>query len=446
MTYILKAFAVNANFINNTPGTVAPFGELSPYSLTFSQEVGVYTASGIASLSLVSFTSQSNGANVALTTIDAQLPTRILTIVQWIYAQTTALSGAIYADQLLSQLLVNFNTTANTFDCGSIIQSTLAAGTYYIPEWVSWVDVATGAVIKIWFVDASFQTEYDDYTIVVVPPFTPVSNFFTGASKVQQYLNAVTYIDAIANIETAKNGKSPTITTAETFSYIDPTNSANTIATNWTVLIYGPQGNSVDSISDALVTYCIDNSSYTQAQWAAILPDIFLRTEFVLVPFWDQYAIPDGSNQDGIYSPQLNVARGQALMETVVASYASSHIDTYWNVMSFPYRSLQLGVIGSANNKNAWYELIDVFPDIITVTSTSTDFSRMAVATQTFLESLQTMLITAETMTSTSTIPSGYTRVTRDNKLYIVLNYDNIHYLVLAKAGLTTVITGVTSS
>lgn len=446
MAYILKAFIANANFINNTPGTVAPFGELSPYSMTFSQEIGVYTASSIASLSLIAFTSQSNGVNTALTTVDPQLPTRVLTIAQWIYAQTTAQGGQIYADQLLSQLLVNFNVTANTFDCGNIIQSTLTSGVYYIPEWVSWIDVATGSTIKIWFVDASFQTEYDDFTIVVVPPFTPISNFFTGASKVQQYLNAVTYPNQIDNIQIASGGKPPTIVTAETFSYIDPTNASNTIATNWTVLIYGPMGNNVDSISDALVSYCIDNSTYTQAQWAAILPDIFLRTEFTIVPFWDQYAIPDGSNQDGIYSPQLNVQRALALMTSVVQAYPASHIDTYLNIMSYPYRSLQMGVIGSPSNKNAWYELIDVFPDIISVPSTSLDFARMAAATQTFLINLGTMLIAAETMTDFSTIPSGYTTLVRNNDLYIVMNYENIHYMVLAKQDLATVITGVESS
>jgi hypothetical protein len=446
MAYIMKAFIVNANFINNTPGTIAPFGELSPYSATFSQEVGIYTAQTIQSLSLLTFTSQVNGVTTAATTVDPQLPTRVLTIAQWMYAQTTAQGGQMYADQLLSQLLINFNTIANTFACGSIMQFSLPGGTYYIPEWISWIDVATGGTIKIWFVDASFQTEYDDFTIVVVPPFTPLNNFFSGASKVQQYLNAVTYPDQLTNIQAATNNIPPTMVTAETFSYIDPTNSSNTIPTEWTAVIYGPMGNNVDSLSDAFVNYCLANSSYTQAQWAQILPDIFLRTEFIFVPFWDQYAIPDGSNQDGIYSPQLNITRGQALMVTEIPSYPASHIDTYWNVMSYPYRSLQMGVIGSPNNKNNWFQLIEVFPDIISVPSTSLDFARMAVDTQNFLINLGNMLIAAETMTEFSTIPDGFTRVTRDNNLYLVMSYENIHYLVLAKQNLTTVITGVESS
>jgi hypothetical protein len=236
------------------------------------------------------------------------------------------------------------------------------------------------------------------------------------------------------------------ILAAETFSYIDPTNSSNAIPTQWTVLIYGPAGNNVDSISDAIVNYCLANSSYTTAQWAGILPDIFLRTEFIFVPFWDQYAIPEASTQNGIYSPQLNLVRAQNLVVTTVPSYPSSHIDTYLNVMSYPYRSLQMGVIGSPNNKDAWYQLIQVFPDIISVPSTSVDFARMAESTQQFLINLGNMLIAAETMTPVSSVPSGFTTLIRDNMLYIVMNYQNIHYLVLAKENLTTVITGVESS
>jgi hypothetical protein len=444
MTYSLKAFIVNANFVNNTPGVTAPFGELSPYSMTFSQEVGAYTAPGVAAtLAMMSFTSQTNGVD---TVVNAGVATRTLTIAQWVYTQTVAQSGQLFADQLLSQLLINFNASANTFACGNIMAIGLPGGTYYIPEWLSWIDIATGGVIKIWFVDASFQTQYDDFTIIVVPPITPISNFFSGATNVLKYVNAVTYPAIVDAIQAASNGKPYSIVRAETFNYVDPTNPANLIPTNWTVLIYGPMGDNVDSISDALSTYCLANSSYTQAQWVAILPDIFLRTEFIFVPFFDQYGIPNTNSQDGIYSPQLKVQRALSLVTAQIPSYAASHIDTYLNVMSYPYRSLQVGVIGSVNNKNSWFELIDVFPDIIGVPSTSIDFARMALDTQNFLLNLGTMIIAAETMTAFSDIPAGFTRNTRDGNLYLVMTYQNIHYLVAAKQNLTTVITGVVSS
>jgi hypothetical protein len=445
MSLSLKAFILNASYINNTQGQTAPFGELSPYSLTFSQDVGLYSTSSYPNLSLITFTSEDSVTGL-VETVPQPVATNVLTIANWIYLQTNAQTGQIFADQLLSQLLITFGNIANTFACGNIIQSNIVGGTYYIPEWVSWIDVSTGAIIKIWFVDASFQSQYDDFEIIVVPPFYPVSNFFAGASKVQGYINAVTYPQQMANVQAASNGFPYTILTAATFSYIDPTNSANTIPTEWTVLIYGPAGNNVDSINNAIVNYCETNSTYTSSQWAAILPDIFLSTEFVFVPFWDQYAIPNQSTQDGIYSPQLNLARAQSLVTTVVPSYPSSHIDTYLNVMSYPYRSLQMGVIGSPSNKDAWYQLIQVFPDIITVPSTSVDFARMAQNTQQFLINLGVMLVAAETMTQFSTLPAGYTSLIRDGQLYIVMNYENIHYLVLAKQDLTTVITGVESS
>ena len=45
-----------------------------------------------------------------------------------------------------------------------------------------------------------------------------------------------------------------------------------------------------------------------------------------------------------------------------------------------------------------------------------------------------TMLLVAESMTQYSSIPLGYTKLIRNNILYLVYNYQTIDYLVAAKS------------
>ena len=43
------------------------------------------------------------------------------------------------------------------------------------------------------------------------------------------------------------------------------------------------------------------------------------------------------------------------------------------------------------------------------------------------------MLIAAESMDEYSDIPTGFSRVIRDDKLFLVFSMGNIHYLMVAK-------------
>jgi hypothetical protein len=307
-----------------------------------------------------------------------------------------------------------------------------------MPEWVSWTDLANpGSFIRIWFADASFQSEYDEFTILVVPPITPLDDFFKAAANVQAEVNAVTQAQLFQNIQAAKNGDPESTIISMSYNWNDPNNPTNLIPTNWTIILYGMAGDNVDSISDALEAYILANSSHTRDDWVKIFPDIFKRTEFTLVPNWKNVAIAgraSGSNDaSAVYSPVANLTAALALLPQF-ASYPTAHINAHGTIMAHPYKSLQVLAIGSDQNRQNKFELTDVFPDMIAVSSTSTDFARMSQYTQTFLQKLAVMIATAETMTQYSSIPLGYTKLMRNGILYIVYNYDTIDYLVAAKS------------
>lgn len=427
--YTLKGFASHALFANNAPGIVNAVGELSTVSRTYSREIGLYTdAAGSPNVTLWSFLSSTDGTAQV---VDADLAKRVLAICSWFYNQTINNAGQLYADVLLEGALTQFAATANTFASGAMVTD----GTRWLPEWVSWTDVANpGSYIRIWFADANFQNEYDEFAFVIVPPITPLDDFFKAASNVQAEVSAVTKPQLFLNIQAAKANNPETDIIVMSYDWHDPAGTGTLISTDWTLILYGMAGDNVDSISDALEAYILANSSHTRDEWVTVFPDIFKRTEFVLIPGWNKMAIPDrATGQAGIYSPITNLTSALALLPQF-ASYPSAHINAHGTVMGHPYKSLAIAMIGSDQNRNNMFELTDVFPDLISVSSTSTDFARMSQTTQTFLLALATMLLVAESMTQYSSIPLGYTKLVRNGILYLVYNYQTIDYLVAAKS------------
>ena len=427
--YTLKGFASHALFANNTPGQVNAVGELSTVSRTYSREIGIYTdAANNPNVTLWSFLSATDGTAQV---VDPDLAKRVLTICSWFYNQTIQNAGQLYIDQLLEGALTQFAASANTFAAGTMVTD----GTRWMPEWVSWTDVANpGSFIRIWFADANFQNEYDEFAFVIVPPITPLDDFFKAASSVQAEVSAVTKPQLFLNIQAAKANNPETDIIVQSYDWHDPAGTGTLISTDWTLILYGMAGDNVDSMSDALEAYILANSSHTRDEWINVFPDIFKRTEFVFVPRWNKQAIPDrATGQAGIYSPVTNLTDALALLPQF-ASYPSAHINAHGTVMGHPYKSLSIAMIGSDQNRNNMFEITDVFPDLISVSSTNTDFARMSQATQTFLTALATMLLVAESMTQYSSIPLGYTKLMRNGILYLVYNYETIDFLVAAKS------------
>jgi hypothetical protein len=433
--YIFKGFAAHASFSNNTPGIVAPFGEISTQSLTYSREKGIYKSAVSVDILLTSFLSAAGG--IATVTANPVVD-HIVTVVKHIYDKAIATSGQIFPDVLLSELLTTYGSVASNFECGIMVND----GTHYVPEWISWRNTSIPSinnpdnVIKVWLSDASFQQQYDEFEIVVVPPIDILDDFFRPGNQVETIVKSILPAEMMARIQAAKGTNPESFIRAMTYDYVDPALSTHRVPTTWNLLIYGLAGNNEDSISDALSTYILAHSTHPRSEWVTILPDLFKRTEFVLIPLWNQYGIPNREIETGIYSPVAKFGDTVDLIKQVLPSYGPAHIDAHSMLMSNPFKSLQIGVIGSIENRNNWYEITQVFSDYINVSSTSLDFGRMSQATQDWSTMLAQMLVTAEYMTAYSTIPVGMTRIKRNGILYLVKPFNNINYLVAAKSTL----------
>lgn len=432
--YVFKGFASHDLFAINEVGVVSAIGEISNQSLTYSREIGYYASDAAPKINLISFLSALDSTQQAL---DTTLKEHVMLVAKWVYDKTIATSGQVFADEVLNGLLTAFQTDASNFECGEIVAG---SGDKYIPEWVSWKHKTFNGgdnFIKVWFADDSFRRKYDEFKIIVVPPMDNLNDFFKTGSEVEALLKARTLPETMEKIQTAKGGYPESVLRAELFDYIDPLNSSRKVPSQWSLLIYGAAGDNIDSVKDALAEYILANSTHTRDEWKVILPDIFRRTEFVICPHWDEYAIPNRTQAVGIYSPIVNLNRAAALLKQVAVGYPSAHIDAHITTLAHQYKSLMMTAVGGIENRDNLYEIDQVFPDFIAVSSTSQDFNRMGIATRAWAELLSQMLIVAEDMTEFSDIPAGMTRMKRTGILYLVKSYQNIHYLVAAKQNIS---------
>ena len=428
--YTFKGFVTNALFTNNARGVVSPIGEISTQSLTFAKDKGFYNLESMPDLGIVSFVSNLDSAPMVLTT---DIITHILTIIKYAYDKSYNTVGQIYADELLNELLSTYASVADNFASGAIVNN----GSHYIPEWISWSNTSIPAIanntIKIWLSDQSFQNQYDEFEIVVIPPLANLNDFFKTGTEVGSLINQVSPTDMMNKIQIAKDGYPETVIRTEVFNYIDPQNNQHIVPTAWSVLIYGAAGNNIDAVVAAIDDYVLANSTHPRADWLSIIPDLFRKTEFILLPLWDQYSIPNRTLEAGIYSPISNVTKALKQIAAVAPQYPSSHLNQYTDVVGHPYKSLSILSVGGPDNNNDKFALTDVFPDYIDVSSTSVDFNRMSLNTQNWMIQLERMLIVAETMDNYTSVPVGMNKLIRDNILYLVIRFNNIHYLVVAK-------------
>lgn len=429
----IKGFISHALMAQNTPGQNALIAELSTYSETFAREKGYYGSPNATEYLLTTFLCQQDGVATAASSDASE---HILAVAKYVLDKTISSPNPIFADQLLSDLTSHFAATGQTFASGQIVND----GRYYAPEWLSWTSTIPGLganTIRIWFSDPSFRLQYDECEIVVVPPITPLDDFFKAGGSVQTLLTAKTVVQTTDELQAAKQNNPETIMRIYAFDYVDPLNAAHTVPSNWGVLIYGAAGDNIDTIKDALVAYVLANSARPRTDWTPLLPDIFKRTEFMLIPRWDQYAIPNRTVEAGIHSPISNLTEALAKAAAVIGSgYAPAHINSHAQVLLHPYKSISILAVGSPENRSAQFEITDVFPDYISVGSTSQDFNRMANATKDWALMLEDLLLAAEVVQDHTSVPLGMSKVTRNGVLYVVKSYQNIHFLVAAKTSI----------
>jgi hypothetical protein len=423
-----KGFARIKSLIDNNVGVLSPIGEPSTWVLTFSKEKGEYFKDSTPGISLVSLSSVDTGAGKKQTPLE--FSDHMLDVVSWIATHAFTKLDQINVADFKADTFAHFYDYMTDFNHGPLVSN----GVVSLPEWISWKNpLLSDNLLKIWFADAAMRDQYDETEIVVVPAMQNLDDFFLMPNVVKVKLAAQTMSTTIDLLQAAKGNNPETVIRTDTYDYKHPLYPDVVLQTNWSTLIYGISGDNVDSVKESIITYVLTHSTHPRSEWEMIIPDLFKRTEFVILPRWDKYAIPNLTVQAGIYSPIQNLKESLIFAKSKITDYPSDHINDNLDAFSHVYRSLSLLIIGNKSNRNNAFALTDIFPDYISVGTTSVDFNRMSLNTSTWSVLLERMLIAAESMTAHSTLPTDMRRVTRSNILYITTVYKNIQYLVAAK-------------
>ena len=425
----INSFMVISSFVNNSVGTIAPLGELSTQSLTYAKEKGEYLDSDNPGFRLTVFK--------AVDTITGQ--PSVLSIEQVKENIDIIKIALVYArshvrpydpEDFRNTLIAQFYGKVSNIQIGDFKDN----GSLALPEWISWMSISNnGNYNKVWLSDEAFQDQYDGYEIVVIPPLEPVDGFFGFFNVVSDKIAETDMAALSTKIQNIKDEYPESYLRFLTFDYRNVNNTSQVTPTNWTVLIYGKAGDNTDAIKDAIIAHVLSNSTHSRDEWETIIPDLFKRTEFILIPVWNKISIPNLTNLSALYSSMLNPTEVIAFAKTMTPFYAESHTQENIVTMPYDYKALSMIVVNGPNNVASKAKIGTLFPDYIPVPTSSIDFNRMSVKTRDWVLAIENLIIEAESITQYSSVHNNHRRIWRNGIMFMAIMINNVNYLMAAK-------------
>lgn len=424
---IIKAFLVQHDLVSNDDGVVSPMGELSSFSLTFSRKKGYYEDLAFPTYTLVSFTSKdSNGGYASLAQDQV---TRIFTLIDYLKGYYSTHIPPYQIDALRSDVLSHY---PNTY-----IELTTSAELFTykgvtLPHWISFNDGVSGASVSVWLTDSSFRALYDECETIVITPLPNLDDFLTAPAQTPNLIASQSLTDVMSRVDAVRGDEPYTYLRFVSVNYIDPTTGAAT-PVSWPVILYGVANDFYDNLKLAIIDKITSESAFPVSRWRAIFPQLFERTEMVVVPFWDRYAIPNMLTQTGIYASYIAVSEVIDHVRPYVSFYDESWVNQYTYVVPFAYKCLLLGVVDGQYNDSAHAHFPAMYGDYLPLASSAIDFARMSSTTQTLIRQLETVLVLAEGTDRYTILPAWIKRVKRGNITYYAFRTNDLDVLVVPK-------------
>lgn len=422
---MLKGFMVVDSRIDNTADTVAPIGELSPIARTYSRRKTTHHNPDIADVRYILFSSTLDERIIDESEIDETVVDSALILGKWV-------EDYVRNNLTVPDPSVIVSAISEAFpDYSEIIagEHVNVEGDWY-PSFIRYSHIDKDYTQKIWFSDSHFREEYDEYEIVVLHPIDSLDLMLSPYSEFNTELEKYTYSVQLDRLSVISKEHPYTLSRSQVYAWFDQDDFDLTLEVSWTVAIYGLAGDNLERIQNEIVETVRDETSGTDEQWQIAVPDLFSPTEFMLVPFWERLAIPDGDILSGIYSPiTTHVYQGE-VADIVLSHFDQDFLKSNMEVTSVVYRSMAILSIGQSTNRGDNYKLTDIFPDYILVGTTSSDFARMSPKTQEWVILIHDMLYVADNYIYEDTVPPNMVIVERNSVRYVLSQYDGAQYLV----------------
>lgn len=426
MSNVLKGFVQILDFVNNNPNTTAPLGEISTFSLTFTKDKKEYFDNSIPNYQLVGILNYDSVTGEQVT-IDSDLYKLCMNLVNTIRTYTLNKVPPIDVTDLTSTVYSAYYNIITDFQFRDMI----SYNNVTIPGYITFKAYDTD--VYLWVSDNSFQNQFPDYSITVVPPLPNINDFTLSPSVVKTKIQELTTSQQMDNIQTAKNSDPETVLRGLTINYVSPIDSNDKTVVTWYFLIYGLNGDDIDVIKDAAIKYLQDNSTQPQSFWETIFPDLFTRTQFIITPAWSKKAIADLTTTAGIYSSVVQIANDINSVPPLIPMYDPNFVKANTYFTTHPYRNLGLFITNGNDNKPGYTDWLTLFSDYLPLDTTSLDFNRMSQYTINFLLMLERLIIAAESSTAFNITDHEFRLRTYSNVTFLSGIYDNVKYLISIK-------------
>ncbi len=432
--YNLKAFlGINA-LANNTPENISPVGELSNVAMTYAIEKGYYSNTDYPNVELISFTSKKDDATISVPANYSQL---LLKIGQWAF--NLSIAGELNDDEEAFRLLfmAEYQDVVRDVEIGKMV----LAKTSWLPSYIKFVHDTSGEEnrVQVWLSDPAFQSQYDDYQIVVIPPAEPVDSFQQVEEKVAELLSKFNVPNLHERVLEKTGGEPYTYIVSKTYDWHDRNDETSTLPTVWSVAIYGRAGNNPTVIKNALAEYILANSAYSRPDWVPVFPDIFTSTEFAIVPMWHKQSVPDETVRGALYSPIVPYDESLTIAQKYINYDNPDFVRQNLEISTVHYKSLAIVTSGGIENRDDVFKLSEMFKDYAMLVPGGPDFNRMSPRTVAWVRKLLTGIIIAEEMDEYTIIDSQYSRIEKDGRTYIGFDYEDVLYLVLTRLSMDEV-------
>ena len=446
---IIQGFIKIPELADNTPQAVSLFGELSPISLTFTRDLRNFALPALyPSVEFVSFhTVDATSEPIAVSEIISKL---CLAVGNWIFHQSQDKQIPTNSEKLafIQSVVTEFSAFINSYGLGAPVTA-VEVGTIMdttvpgkrLPDYISFKydDDVKPYSIKLWFNDTKFQAQYNNFSMVILPPVGAVDSLNGTTAQVSTLLTSLTKTQVINQINVVTNQNPATTIYPIRLRWHNPLNVTSTLETEWLAVIYGKAGIDNDAVKDGIRTYISNNSGTTN--WTSIYPDLYAESEFIIVPFWDQLSTPENGYDEGLYRSALtkkNLKRIET--QKLPASYNTvTDFETYKEnhlvVAASSYRSIMFYSLGNPNNTGGVFNFLQAFPDYMGISTSSPDFSRLKLKTQNFVVMLNETLHKAREYNQTKGVPLGYSLSIKGNREYLGFDYEGFTYYVQTRLG-----------
>lgn len=422
-----KAFVGVTTYSDNSANTVAPVGELSKLSRSFSRDIKLYPNPDNQTILLNLFASHDDSSSDYLEP-SVEVMAEMQKIAKWVIAQGDLALAPTDLPSYIDSLTGHFVDMTGAFNVGEL--RTYGDGSYassvgYVTETYSW---------KLWFADDSFQAQYDEYHVETVFPVDDIDDLHREYPHVQGLLEKATSTVMLDKIRQIEIDFPSTINKGEDYTWHDLADSATTMPISFAVVIYGKAGDNVDVIREAIVRDILAVSRYDRSAWAKVLPELFSPNEMVFIPFWEAVLDAYDPLNDDIYRSTFFPDEITNLAVHYTPNFSPSHIRSFHNAVPTLFR----GIVMAATP----HEPLDdkespafcvMYPDYILTDSLSPDFHRMSEKTRAMVNNINYLLRYAEEYNDYYVLPAGFSRTVRSNFEFITLNFDGYLYHALTK-------------